>query len=201
MEFNWKTDDESIPSAAIGDAVPDRATLAQTCIVVNEAKEVLLIDPHPAGTWETWMFPYSSFILANEVIRDGFPEARFLRLSRGSALSDVSDALVQILEHYEREYQEAVLDGMNQVVPELVGLAADIVSVDYSLKYSKTSGSYTAYRFEGSKIDAESDTLHVAVPSIWLPVDELPHMAAGDVLKGRAIAGNVRDTLQSLSVQ
>jgi hypothetical protein len=198
-DFNWMKGDLIQGKTVIVDATPDRATLAETNIIVDKEEEViLLIDPHSSGTWENWMFPYSSLILQKKQLEGEFPEADFLKIDSGSNLNDVAESLDQILSRYHENYIVALRNGINQVIPELVNAMGTIVSVDYSLKFSKTSDSYTAYRFEGKKIITDKHNIHVHVPFIWLPQSTIIDIDDDEKIEGKLIAKNVKETLSNM---
>ena len=200
QDFNWLKNDLSATNTIIEEAIPNRATLAETNLIFNENGEILLIDPHAAGTWETWMFPYSSLILPTDLLADEYPSAEFLRLKGSSVLDNVANALEQILVQYNEKYKIALKEGINQVIPELVDANGEIVSVDYSLKFSKTSNSYTAYRFEGKKIIANAQSLTVKVPHIWLSPSIIKNLQDEEKISGKAVAKNVKETIENMGL-
>lgn len=197
-DFNWTPAKDNFINESIKASVPNRATLAETDIIINENKEILLVDPHSSGTWETWMFPYASLILPVDRLQEENSDLAFLFLNEDSLLSDVSDAMDEIMKIYQDEYQQALKEGVNQLIPELVDADGEIASIDYSLKYSKTSNSYTAYRFEGKKIFVKREDLNISIPYIWISKADVISTGDDEKFSGKLIAKNVKETIQGL---
>ena len=172
--------------------------MAETDIIVNENNEILLVDPHSSGTWETWMFPYASLILPIDRLQIENPDLAFLLLDENSLLNDVSNALDEIMKKYQNEYRQALRDGVNQLIPELVDASGEIVSVDYSLKFSKTSNSYTAYRFDGKKIFVRKGELNISIPHLWTSKADIINAGDNEKIVGKIIAKNVKETIEGL---
>lgn len=197
-DFNWTPTKGNYVNEAIKNSVPNRATLAETDIIINENGEILLVDPHSSGTWETWMFPYSSLILPIDRLQAENSNLAFLSLSEDSLLSDVSNAMDEIMKTYQNEYKQALRDGVNQLIPELVDANGEIVSIDYSLKFSKTSNSYTAYRFDGKKISVKSEELNITIPHTWISKADIISTSDNEKFEGKLIAKNVKETIEGL---
>lgn len=197
LDFNWTPSKGDFINSKIGSSVPNRATLAETDIIINERNDILLVDPHTSGTWETWMFPYSSLILSTERLIIENENLTFLALKSDNTLTDVSNAMDEILTAYKEEYYQALKMGINQLIPELVNINGKIVSVDYSLKFSKTSNSYTAYRFEGKKIVVKEESLSITIPHIWLSRESIVTDDSKKI-NGKVIANNVKETIRDL---
>lgn len=197
-DFNWTPAKENFINKLIKNSVPDRATLAETNIIINENDEILLVDPHSSGTWETWMFPYSSLILPIDRLQDENSNLAFLSLNEDSLLSDVSDAMDEIMKTYQNEYKQALKHGINQLIPELVDADGEIVSIDYSLKFSKTSNSYTAYRFDGKKISVRKEDLKISIPHTWISKDIIINTGENEKYEKKLIAKNVKETIEGL---
>lgn len=197
-DFNWTPSKNNYINEAINVAVPNRATLAETDIIINENDEILLVDPHSAGTWETWMFPYASLILPIDRLQIENPNLAFLLLDEDSLLSDVSNAMDEIMKKYQSEYRQALRDGVNQLIPELVDASGKIISIDYSLKFSKTSNSYTAYRFDGKKIFVRKGELNISIPHVWISKESIINVGNNEKIEGKLIAKNVKETIEGL---
>ena len=197
-DFNWTPAKSNYTNEAIKAAIPNRATLAETDIIVNENNEILLVDPHSSGTWETWMFPYASLILPIDRLQIENPDLAFLLLDENSLLNDVSNALDEIMKKYQNEYRQALRDGVNQLIHELVDASGEIVSVDYSLKFSKTSNSYTAYRFDGKKIFVRKGELNISIPHLWTSKADIINAGDNEKIVGKIIAKNVKETIEGL---
>lgn len=197
-DFNWTPANGNFVNEAIKTSLPNRATLAETNIIINEMGEVLLVDPHSSGTWETWMFPYSSLILSIDRLQSENPKLDFLTLNANSMLSDVSNAMDEIMETYQDEYKQALKDGVNQLIPELVDADGEIVSIDYSLKFSQTSNSYTAYRFDGKRIPIKREKLNITIPYIWISKEKIISIGDNEKLEGKLVAKNVKETIERL---
>lgn len=197
-DFNWTPSKGNFINEAIRACIPNRATLAETDIIINENGEILLVDPHSSGTWETWMFPYSSLILPIDRLRAENSNLAFLSLNEGSLLSDVSNAMDEIMKTYQDEYRQALKHGINQLIPELVDASGEIVSIDYSLKFSKTSNSYTAYRFDGKKISVKREELNISIPYTWVSEEVIINTDDNEKFEKKLIAKNVKETIESL---
>lgn len=197
-DFNWTPANNNYSHETIKAAIPNRATLAETDIIINENNEILLVDPHSSGTWETWMFPYASLILPIDRLQVENPNLAFLLLNEDSMLRDVSNAMDEIMEKYQNEYRQALKDGVNQLIPELVNVNGEIVSIDYSLKFSKTSDSYTAYRFDGKKILVRKRELNISIPHVWISKADIINVGDNEKIEGKLIAKNVKETIEGL---
>lgn len=197
-DFNWTPAKDSFINESIKASVPNRATLAETDIIINENNEILLVDPHSSGTWETWMFPYASLILPVDRLQAENSDLAFLLLNEDSLLSDVSNAMDEIMKNYQDEYRQALKEGVNQLIPELVDADGEIVSIDYSLKYSKTSNSYTAYRFDGKKISVKREDLNISIPYVWISKADIISTGDNEKFEGKLIAKNVKETIEGL---
>lgn len=197
-DFNWTPDKNNYTNEAIKAAIPNRATLAETDIIINGNNEVLLVDPHSSGTWETWMFPYASLILPIDRLQIENPDLAFLLLDENSLLNDVSNAMDEIMNKYLNEYRQALRDGVNQLIPELIDANGEIVSIDYSLKFSKTSNSYTAYRFNSKKILIRKEELNISIPHIWISKADIISLGDSEKVEGKLIAKNVTETIEGL---
>ncbi|UJH70446.1 hypothetical protein [Ornithinimicrobium sp. INDO-MA30-4] len=112
--------------------------------MTNDDDDVLLVDPHADGSWKQWMLPYSSLILDSDPITKKALSA----LDTESTLLDVQKALDALLADKRDEYQQALNDHINNVFPRGTLELGDAIGLNYSLKFSKTSDSYTGYRFE-----------------------------------------------------
>ena len=42
---------------------------------------------------------------------------------------------------------------------------------------------------------ASPKDFHLKVPNVWLPIEKLRGVGDGDLLAGKSVAGNVRDTV------
>jgi hypothetical protein len=176
-DFTWDDDDSRAVTTKLTDeTVPNRLAITAPQVITHpdHLTRALLIDPHPAGTWETWMFPYASLILDNEMMEaaaSAKERPRFLSLKPGDTLKDVAEALHDVRLLYRDEYQAALSEGLNNVLPDLIGTwHGQQFYENYSLKYSNTSHSYTAYLFVYSEGRTAVTTINV--PHIWADMAE-----------------------------
>jgi len=152
-DYTWdELDDWARSTRLHRDEIPRRVAMTAPQLVTDadDPERILLVDPHPPGTWETWMFPYASLVLsAADIRRRCGDEVDFLRLAEGDSLARVSESLVQLRERLRPEYGRALSVGYNNVLPHLRdSWRGDPVYRNFSLKFSKTSDSYTAYVFD-----------------------------------------------------
>ena len=147
------------------------------------------------------MFPYASLILPIDRLQIESPDLSFLHLNENSLLSDVSNAMDEIMRHYKIEYKQALKDGVNQLIPELVDVSGEIVSIDYSLKFSKTSNSFTAYRFDSKIVYAKKEALNISIPHIWISKEAIMNISDDERVDGKNIAKNVKETIKSLRIK
>ncbi len=203
VDYTW---DDSSPTGDIvlePEWVPHRVALTSPQAVFGSERDVLLVDPHPTGTWHTWMFPYASLIMDVAEIeqlsaKKQRPRPRFLDLAAGDTLRHVSESLRELVEVFKDEYDEALEHGINNIIPDLATawIGAPFY-VNYSLKFSKTSNSYTAYIF--SYLRHRNPSLSVPVPHRWTTVDELQELEeSGAELDGREVSSNVLAVVSSL---
>jgi hypothetical protein len=191
-DYSW--DGSSADEEVDGSAIPRRFALTAPQVVMRGSGEILLIDPHAAGTWETWMFPYASLVLDDDEVRSalavhGIADHPTLGLATGLTLHGLAGALGRLRTDLRVEYDKAIADGVNNVIPHLIEKKEPRSFYEnYSLKYSKSSNSYTAYDFEYFLNRWEPEDLRV--PHIWVDPAEVVALT-GDVLRGKAISSNV----------
>ena len=122
-DYTWDEHDDWAHSIRLhSDEIPGRAALTAPLLVTHpdDSARILLVDPHPPGTWETWMFPYASMVLsAADIRRRRGDEVEFLRLAAGDTLATVADSVVRLRERLWSEYQDALATGYNNVLPHL----------------------------------------------------------------------------------
>jgi hypothetical protein len=203
-DFSWDEksplNEEFIPTAAI----PKRFALTAPQVAMKiGSNEVLLIDPHATGTWETWMFPYASLILTCAEVeakctRDRINQAAVLKLSSQSTFRNISIALKQLRKIFASEYTDAIGAGVNNVLPQLQGgWNGKAFYENYSLKFSKTSMSYTAYAFD-YYINTVVD-IDLALPHVWVDPKQLQaHLKDNQSFEGRAVSTNVVEAIPAI---
>ncbi|MFC4048548.1 hypothetical protein ACFOY4_02530 [Actinomadura syzygii] len=186
------------------EALPNRVALTATQLITrgDSGRQILLVDPHPKGTWETWMSPYSSLVLDEEALkaknRELDEDLLFLRLSPGDSLKKLADALDQLVAIYEDEYRQAVKQDLNNVLPELTGgWQGDPFYTSYSLKFSHTSKSYTAYRF--AFYHASPPVAEVSVDHIWVDTSDFSTVEKSPArINGKEVTSNVPVAVRQL---
>lgn len=197
QDYSW--DDLADPRTIGSESVPVRFALTAPVVVRREDGDVLLIDPHPPGTWDTWMFPYASLVLTlDQVIKAGVPSTHpVLTLSGDSTLGELGRALIDLRAALKEQYESAVSEGINSVLPELHYSDWDqVICENFSLKFSPTSGVYTAYLFQ---YIAQAATPRPTIPTRWLSVAELAVLTPESAIDGRKISSNVLDVAAPLS--
>ncbi|MGW2308710.1 hypothetical protein [Actinomadura luteofluorescens] len=189
------------------EVVPGRYALTAPQVVVNPEKQILIVDPHPAGTWDTWMFPYASLILTREEvaarIEGGSTSSangsrRILEISAGSTFRELSEALAALRSERQDDYVQAIRAGVNNVIADLDGTwGGTAFYTNYSLKFSKTSNSYTAYEF-GYYLN-RVDGLSIDYPHLWIEPERLAEeLTKTDKPFGRLLSSNVADALPAI---
>lgn len=206
QEYTWDKNDNAAATTKISrEVTPTRAALTATAIVLSRspAMRVLLVDPHPSGTWNTWMSPYASLVLERESLKvdpsdSDKLECSFLDLDAGDTLADVAQAMDELLDRYQDEYRAALNSNMNNILSQVVDdWSGEPFYVAYSLKFSHTSKSYTAYRF--SYYRRETNSEDISVDHIWMdPQDILAHEAAHAQIEGKEIAESVSIPLRKM---
>ncbi|MBB5852965.1 hypothetical protein ACFQ05_06670 [Amycolatopsis umgeniensis] len=202
-EYNWNSTDRQAGDIRLpAELMPNRVALTATAIVTsNDSSRVLLVDPHPEGTWDTWMFPYASLILDKKQIEDdskSVSKRKFLDLEPGVTLGTLGAALDELMEVYRDEYRQALDTNLNNIMPDVVGdWSGDPFYEHYTLKYSRTSESYTAYRF--SYYARTSSTEPSTVDYVWVQPDTLLSIdIEKDAINGKKVAEGDPDALRHL---
>ncbi|MFI9384236.1 hypothetical protein [Kutzneria sp. NPDC052558] len=204
-DYTWDELDDWARSTRLDrDEIPGRVALTAPLLVTDadDPGRILLVDPHPPGTWETWMFPYASLVLsAADIRRRCGEEVEFLRLAAGDSLARVSESLVELRDRLSLEYRRALSVGYNNVLPHLRdSWGGDPVYRNFSLKFSNTSDSYTAYVFDYHRTELPAGR-RLSVPHVWVRVDEF----AGRRVDGhfrfqdRKISSNVPEVLDRMA--
>lgn len=117
------------------DALPQRFALSFV-VVPTRGTTITLVNPHP-DTWNTWMFPYGGARLELAAV------ARCV-----SNTEDLQSELERLVEKYREDYQASAVVELERYFvtpPDVTDLRPFFRT--FSLKYSKTSKSWTAYRF------------------------------------------------------
>lgn len=177
-------------------------TAPQLVVDADDPGLILLVDPHPPGTWETWMFPYASLVLSGaEIGRLCGNEVKFLQLGEGDSLAEVADSLVQLRTRLAPEYRRALSVGYNNVLPHLRdSWGGESVYRNFSLKFSNTSNSYTAYVFDYHRTEQPAG-LRLPVPHVWVRIDEFAgrRIDGGYRYQGRKVSSNVAEVLDRMA--
>ena len=203
-DYSWDDQSPIMEESIGGDALPSRFALTAPQVVIREAtNEMLLVDPHAAGTWETWMFPYASLILTTEDIKEKCESYKteppaILSITAKSTFGELAAALGQLRSILSEEYRAAIDAGVNNVLPQLQsGWSSPSVYVNYSLKFSKTSECYTAYLFDYC-LNLLKD-ISVDLPHLWIDPRKLQtHLEKEQTLEGRQVSSNVVEALPAL---
>ncbi|QXJ21305.1 hypothetical protein AGRA3207_002144 [Actinomadura graeca] len=204
-DYAWDHSDSLAHKVEVTEeTLPNRVALTATQIITRgeDGRQVLLVDPHPAGTWDTWMTPYSSLVLEEGALRargrDLGADLQFLQLSPGDSLKRLADALDQLASVYQEEYRQALKQDLNNVLPELTGgWQGDPFYTSYSLKFSQTSHSYTAYRFAFYR--SSPTVTEVAVDHIWVDASDFRDVETSPThINGKEVVSNVPVALRQL---
>jgi hypothetical protein len=201
-DYSWDDNSELMVNRIGNDALPRRFALTGPQIVIKKATgEMLLVDPHAAGTWETWMFPYASLILTRDEIqkKSGGKNATILSISAASTFGELATALRQLRGTLIEDYKAAIETGVNNVLPQLQdGWNGPSVYRNYSLKFSKTSECYTAYLFDYCLNVLTA--IQIEKPHIWIdPRNLQSHLVKEQTLNGRQVSSNVAEALPALA--
>lgn len=186
----WKPG--KVPEGTLDTRVPGR--FAFTCVFETEDSDqrILVVDPHPQGSWHQWMLPYASYVISIE--DDHLGDTIDLRPE--SSFAHLQNAIEGLLGRRRAEYEQAVTLGVNNVVRDLqYSLASEVLGLNYSLKFSKTSNSYTAYRFEYRRATIPASPAHL--PFMWLTAQEIRAAGSGTI-NDRPLASNVVDIVDIL---
>lgn len=202
-DYSWDKDSD-LNDQRLGAAIlPMRYALTAPQVVVNSAKQILVVDPHPAGTWDTWMFPYASLILTREELSSGQGDLEagvrpILDVAEGSTFRELSEALGSLRVGRQDDYVSAIQTGVNNVIVDLNGTwSGTPFYTNYSLKFSKTSDSYTAYEF--SYFLNSVTTLDLDIPHVWIePARLAEELKASETPFGRKVSSNVADALPAI---
>ena len=204
-DYTWDERDDWAHSTGLHrDEIPGRAALTAPLLVTHpdDSAQILLVDPHPPGTWETWMFPYASMVLSAADIRlrcGG--KVEFLRLVAGDTLATVADSVVRLRERLWPEYQDALATGYNNVLPHLRdSWGGEPVYRNFSLKFSNTSNSYTAYVFDYHRTVWTAGR-RLPVPHVWVRIDEFAgrRVDGGFRFRDRKVSSNVPEVLDRMT--
>jgi hypothetical protein len=128
-------------------------------------------------------------------------EVDFLRLAAGDSLARVSESLVELRDRLSPEYGRALSVGYNNVLPHLRdSWGGDPVYRNFSLKFSNTSDSYTAYVFDYHRTELSADR-RLSVPHVWVRVDEFAGRRVDGHFRfeGRKISSNVPEVLDRMA--
>lgn len=204
-DYTWDDRDESAHSTRMHcEEVPRRAALTALRLVTDaeHPERILLVDPHPQGTWDTWMFPYTSLVLsAADIQRRCGDAVEFLRLGQGDGLMSVSSSLVRLRKLLWQDYRDATSVGYASVLPQVLdSVGHDPIYRNFSLKYSNTADTYTAYLFEYHSATLPADG-HLSVPHVWVRIDAFVgrQVEDGYHLQGRKISPNVPAALTQIA--
>ena len=148
------------------------------------------------------MFPYASLVLNRADLKSDTqhePSSRlFLSLQADSTLAEVAKSIDSLLAGYRHEYQDALEANINNVLPNVVSdWSGAPFYVSYSLKFSRTSNSYTIYRFD--YYEREATDAGIAVDHIWIdPQSLLSAETENLVIEGKAVAESDPIALKAL---
>lgn len=196
-DFSWTAGGELETEKVPEECKPSRfAVTAPQCIFRDSGREVLLIDPHPEGTWMSWMFPYASLVLTNQELAEGGSTEQLE--GRDYTFGELANFLRNIRTSREGQYRESIKNEVNNVLPDIgEGWTHEPFFENYSLKFSKTSNSFTAYVFEYHR-SQQDETMRIDCPHLWVPVaGALQWLDKPENLVGRNVSSNVIDLFSS----
>ena len=182
-------DHEWLSGAAVGSPAPDewpaRLTTAVTAVAGTGPGDLLLVNPHP-DTWNNWQLPYASYSSPNETQPGSFEQLeRLLRTAVDVSSPDVIDTA------------QADISSLlgSQVSLEPVGELET-----FALRFSKTAGVWTGYRFIylSARLAEAPDKLKPTY--LDLVGDELAGAVTSRTLDGVALSDNVWELLQDPSL-
>jgi len=193
-DYTWASGDSLAGSAVPVEERPGRFALtAPQCIYRHGGQELLVVDPHPSGNWMSWMFPYASLVLTDEgMSARGVPPLP-KDLTFGSLSVYLQESRVILQEEYDRNVEEEV----NNIIPGIgSGWQGEPFFQNCSLKFSRTSNSYTAYLFEYRRVTR--DDLVIDLPHLWVPVSRAASfLHEPSNLQGRSVSSNVLDLVEA----
>lgn len=194
IEYTWTSTSDSTEIEVAQQ--PSRFALTTPTVFRDDVGRVLLVDPNPAGTWETWMLPFASRTYSRESVgtRTG------LWNDTGEMGRPTLGGISQILVGLRAADSDEYLRGVTQHLADLgVSRSAPFEPLheNYSLKFSKTANVYTAYAFQYILIlEAGPEP---EVPFRWIDLGELLSMESNDTLDGRRLAENVLEAAHALA--
>lgn len=198
-DYSWSIGDNVENHLITEEECPGRFALtAPQYILRHGGTEFLVVDPHPEGTWMNWMFPYASLIVTSDDLTE--PDELVVRSKQQRlTLRDLAGFLVGLREANSKQYMSNILDEVNNVIPGISeGWQGDPCFENYSLKYSKTSASFTAYVFEYYR--SELDNISLDVPHLWVPVEgAMSWLGSASNIGTRTVSSNVLDLVGHLS--
>ena len=142
------------------------------------------------------MFPYASLVLTAEDLAEGASGDRLN--GRDYTFAELANFLRGIRTSRETQYRESIKKEVNNVLPDIgEGWTNEPFFENYSLKFSKTSNSFTAYVFEYHRSQQDRN-LSIDFPHLWVPVEgALQWLDKQENLAGRSVSSNVTDLFSS----
>lgn len=193
-DYTW-TDGDALADEAVPEGdIPTRFALtAPQCIYRAGGAELLVVDPHPSGNWMSWMFPYASLVLTSEQLS----ERGVQHISEDLTFHGLADYLRDARSVLKEEYERSIEMEVNNIIPGIgAGWSGPAFFENYSLKFSKTSESYTAYAFEYHRVIR--DDLEISLPHLWVPVRNAKAFLGDEQnLLGRSVSSNVLDLIEA----
>lgn len=203
MDFSWDSESDLGFETVPLEVWAQRFAITAPQCVVRANESLLVVDPHPEGTWKNWMFPYASLVLSDAELLDQYAKIGLtcpsLEWHEGRTFNDLSALLTQVRNDLADAYSQAIREEVNNVLPGIgpAWKGAPFYE-NFSLKFSKTSNSFTAYVFQYFRNDV--DELHVELPALWVPIDEiLDTLSASAEIDGRTVSSNVSDAASAIS--
>jgi len=187
-EYSWRNGDRICGEPVPSDSLPQRIALTATAVVTRtrgQTVQLLLCNPHPES-WNTWMLPYGSVVVEIADI----------------PLGTTFEGLIAHMQAARQRESAAYEDTAFSEASRLAGMAGhEFRQVDsmsnYSLKFSKSAGLWTAYSF-AYHIARTGESANPSVEAVWLSIDEelIDHLLQELQFEGHSVADNVAAILR-----
>lgn len=187
-EYTWKLGDSLSGQKLPKKSFPKRIALTATAVIIKTKDEgsLLLCNPHPES-WNNWQMPYGSLAL----------EAP--SLPPGITFNQLAQSIEQLKTKNAEKYET---DALGQIRSMLGWSSFKFVTLpklcNFSLKYSKTANTWTAYSFEYHLCrDLENIKSELQVTWVSLDSKSLQRLATSSTFEGHAVADNVLALLET----
>jgi hypothetical protein len=119
---------------------------------------------------------------------------------RAATTRDLATMLRAVWAGDQKRVRRELVDQITaQMGSEMVSVSHEVVHESFSLKYSKSSSSWTAYLFLYHRGTLNDPGATLAVESVWVRLRsvDIQRLTADPTINGRPVAGNVISILDS----